>query len=97
MEKKMTGFTDALAGMTFAIPLWEVVLLLVIFSVFLLSGKHKMGLIVSYVFALYWIFISQRAAFMDIIGNSPGFIFLYVIAGLVMAMIIVISIFVESR
>ncbi len=46
--------------MEFCAPVYQIALLLVLSTTFLLLGKAKIGLLVSYVFILYWGYVLDR-------------------------------------
>lgn len=90
------SFLEFFSGMEFSVPLWEVALLVVISSVCLLLGKHKLGLITSYFFMFYWGFVINRTYFVDTLGNATIGLYIYSIAGIVMAVIVITGFFVKS-
>jgi hypothetical protein len=85
------------SGKDFSVPLWEVMLLVLINSFCLLFGRHRLGLIVSYLFVLYWGFIFNRGYFVDMLGHLNWGLYVYGISGIVMAIIFLISFFVKTK
>ncbi len=51
---------EFLFTMTFCAPVYQIGLLLVLSTLFLLFGKARLGLLVNYIFALYWAYIFDR-------------------------------------
>jgi len=80
----------------FSVPVWEVALLVLINSICILLGRYKLGLFISYSFVFYWGFMLNRPYFVDILGNTTFGFFLYVVAGIVMAIIIIIGLFIKG-
>lgn len=95
--KPTISFLEFFSSKDFAVPIWEVVLLIIINSVCLLFGKHKFGLLVSYFFVFYWGFVLNRGYFTDVLGNITWGLYVYSISGIMMATIIIISFFVKSE
>jgi hypothetical protein len=79
----------------FSVPVWEVALLIFINSVCILLGRYKLGLFISYFFVFYWGFMLNRPYFVDMLGNMTLGLYLYATAGVVMAIIIVIGLFIK--
>jgi len=75
--------SDFLTSSEFSIPLGQVALLVVVTSLCLISGKHKLGLLTSFAFAFYWGFIFNRENFFNIIGDSTG-LYIYGFCGAAM-------------
>lgn len=46
--------------MNFCAPLYQVGLLLLLISLTLLFGKAKLGLLITYLFTLYWAYVFDR-------------------------------------
>ncbi len=76
-----------LSDMTFSIPMGQVGLFALVCSVFLLLGKHKIGLLASYGFFYYWAFVLNRVYFMKKLAGTSGGVFAYGALGVVMALI----------
>ncbi len=92
-----TSFLGFLSGKEFAIPLWEVVLLVLLNSACLLLGKHKLGLVISYLFVFYWGFIFNRGYFTDLFGNMTWGLYLYGISGILMVVVAVFGFFIRAK
>ncbi|MCX5802155.1 MAG: hypothetical protein NTU69_01250 [Proteobacteria bacterium] len=95
--KPVIGFLQFFSDKDFSVPLWEVILLVLINSICLLLGRHRLGLIVSYLFVFYWGFIFNSTYFVNMMGYFAWGLYIYVISGLVMAIIFLISFFVKTR
>jgi hypothetical protein len=92
IAKLVEFFTDK----DFSIPIWEVMLLLIINSICLLLGKHKAGLLVTYLFVFYWGFVFNRTYFVDILGQMTWGLYVYSLLGAAMALVIVVSFFIQD-
>ncbi|HVN98306.1 MAG TPA: hypothetical protein VMT62_17905 [Syntrophorhabdaceae bacterium] len=90
------GLLQFLSGKDFSVPLWEVLLLVMTTSACLLLGRHKLGLIVSYLFVFYWGFIFNSKYFLGMVGESSWGLYIYVICGVVMALVFIVGFFVHK-
>ncbi len=97
MESGLNGYLGSFAGHGLSIPLWEVMLLVLINSICLLLGKHKTGLLMTYLFVFYWGFVFNRSFFTDLMGHFTWGLLLYSVLGAGMIIIIIVSFFVESK
>ncbi len=88
---------EFLTAKEFSVPVWEVILLVVINSICLLLGRHRLGLIVSYLFVFYWGFIINKGYFIDLLGNMTWGLYVYAISGVLMVVIAVIGFFVKKQ
>jgi hypothetical protein len=95
--KPVIGLLQFFSDKDFAVPLWEVILLVLINSICLLLGRHRLGLIVSYLFVFYWGFIFNSTYFVNMMGYFAWGLYIYAISGVVMAIIFLISFFVKTR
>ncbi len=84
-------------GKEFSVPLWEVALLVVINSICLLLGRHRLGLIVTYFFVFYWGFILNRGLFTDMLGNMTCGLYLYGSSGIALGAVFLVSFFVRPQ
>jgi hypothetical protein len=97
MLSGITRYFGSFADQGLSIPLWEVMLLVLINSICLLFGKHKTGLLMTYLFVFYWGFVFNRAFFTDLMGNFTWGLLAYSILGAGMVLITIVSFFVESK
>ncbi|HOV89884.1 MAG TPA: hypothetical protein PKW07_04145 [Syntrophorhabdaceae bacterium] len=88
---------EFLTAKEFSVPVWEVIILVVINSICLLLGKHRLGLIVSYLFVFYWGFVINKGYFIDSLGNMTWGVYVYAISGVLMVVITVIGFFVKKQ
>ncbi len=56
---------EFLFTMKFCAPVYQIGLLLLLSTIFLLFGKAKLGLLVNFVFILYWAYIFDREYLLD--------------------------------
>lgn len=92
--KDAMSLIDFFTGKEFSVPIWEVLLLVIINSFCLILGKHRLGLIVSYLFVFYWGFIINRGYFIDMLGNMTWGLYVYAILGVIMVIIAVVGFFI---
>jgi hypothetical protein len=95
--ESVIGLLQFLSAKDFSVPLWEVILLVFINSMCLLLGRHRLGLIVSYFFVFYWGFIFNSKYFVNILGEFTWGLYIYVVSGVMMAIIFLIGLFVKTR
>lgn len=88
MNEIATSFSD----IQFSVPLWQVTIFVIINSICLLIGTHKLGLLITYCFVFYWGFIFNLSNYVDIF-KEDGWLPLYAIAGFLMAGLIVVGFF----
>jgi len=86
-----------LSDKEFAVPLWEVILLVLLNSACLLLGRHRLGLVISYLFVFYWGFIFNRGHFTDLLGNMTWGLYVYAVSGIVMVLVAVFGFFIKTR
>jgi len=63
---------DTWIMMPLSVPLLHVVLLLVFNTLALFGGRVKLALLVNYLFALYWGYVSNRELFVGAEIEKPG-------------------------
>ena len=80
-----------------SIPFGQVMVFVVINSFCLLLGRHKLGLLITYSFVLFWGFISNREYFVDRFGQTTWGMVVYVFSGLAMVIIFIIGFFQGDR
>ena len=74
---------DYFLNISLAIPIIQLILLMLISTISLLFGKLKLALIVNYLFTLHWAYIANRDKLMDISSdNFEMFSLIYFIFGL---------------
>ena len=79
-----------------AIPVWQMALYIVIISVCTLSQRHRLALIVTYLFTLYWGFFSYFGQIIATLGTWPNVATLFVMCGLLHVGLTVIAFFQEE-
>lgn len=94
--ESVLGLLQFLSGKDFSVPLWEVVFLVLITSICLLLGRHRLGLIVSYLFVLYWGFVFNMKYFINILGDVTWGLYIYAGLGVMMAIVFLIGFFVRT-
>lgn len=97
MGETSAGFFSFLTSTTLSVSLFEIIILTALGILLLLIGKHKIGLIVTILFVFYWVYISNRPQFLELIGNSTGYIALYILFAVVLLFAAAISFLIESR
>jgi len=93
----MDNIIEFISDQRFSVPLGQVVIFVVVNSVCLLTGRHKLGLIISYLFVFYWGYFYNREHLTDALGNTTWGLILYVIAGMLMIIMVILGFFKSSR
>ena len=96
MEKLNTLF-ELISGKDFTIPLWEMMTYIMITSLCLLFGKHRLGLLTAYCFVFYWGFVSNLDDFFNINAEYNWELPIYVISGFLMFSVALISFFIQAK
>ena len=60
-----------IADINLTIPAWQVALYVIVTSVFMLAGRHKLNLLTTYLFTLYWGFFLYWGDVMASLGSLP--------------------------
>ncbi|MFQ5451549.1 MAG: hypothetical protein ACE5E9_13050 [Nitrospinaceae bacterium] len=79
------------------IPLTQIFFFALVCSVFLIIGKHKIGLLVSYAFTFYWAFVLNRAFLIKQFEPTTAGKYIYGIFGMVMALIAFVGVIKRSE
>jgi hypothetical protein len=82
-------FSAFLADQTLSIPLGQVLFFTLLMTLCILFGRHKLGLLISYVFVFFWGFIFNRSQFVDLLGNTSSGLYIYGLSGVVMVVLAV--------
>jgi hypothetical protein len=78
-----------------SIPVAQVVLFVFINSLCILFGRHRLGLLVSYCFVLYWGFFVNSELFMESLGETPVGIPIFAFAGIGMLCLAILGMFIN--
>jgi hypothetical protein len=84
---------QALGEVNFVIPAWQIGLFVALFSLLLLSGRSYLSIVVTYLFILYWGFILHWPDFVAAAEGSSLALTLYIVSGLVIALLAVLAFF----
>jgi len=79
------------------LPFGQVIFFTFLVSLCFLFGRNKLGLLIAYNFVFYWGFILNHEYFINILGDTSGYFFLYFFCGLVASLLTLIGSFKESR
>ncbi len=88
---------DVISGKEFSVPLWEMILYIVIMSLFLLFGKYRMGLLTSYCFVFYWGYFSGMANIGDSMDIPAWGMTVYILSGFLMGIVAIVGFLVQGR
>ena len=85
---RMQGF---FLGSEFSVPLWAIVVFVTLITLFLLFGKHRMGLIISYIIVFFWVFIINYNNFFDILKSTSYGLSVYALSAILMIIMTVVG------
>jgi len=74
-----------------AVPMSQMVLLLICTTVALLFGRIKLALLVNYLFALFWGYILNRDVLIGFGESVSYFIYIYIVFGLSVAFLALVG------
>lgn len=86
-----------LTDLNLTIPLNQIAIFAALSAFFLISGKHKVGLIAAYGFLFYWVFIVNQGFFMKQLEKTAGGVYIYGALGFIMALIGVVGLLKKSE
>ena len=93
----MGNFIEFVSDQRFSVPLGQVIIFVVVNSVCLLMGRHKLGLLVSYLFVFYWGYFFNREHLTDALGSTQWGLIVYIFAGVLMVIMTILGFFRDSR
>ncbi len=73
------------------IPISQIILLLSLSTLSLLFGKIKLGLLINYIFTMYWGFICHRDLLLDMAEQSSIYMYFYFGFGLLVIILAMIG------
>ena len=84
---------QTLGEVSLVIPAWQVGFFVALVALFTLMGRPQVGLIVTYLFVLYWGFILYWLDFVAAAEGNPLALTLYILCGLAIAFLAVLAFF----
>ena len=86
---------EILRSTQLAIPLFQVILLLILSTITLLIGRLRLALFINYCFTLYWGYIANLDLFTitEMSSKVSGYTFLYFGSGIVIMLLAMIGLF----
>jgi hypothetical protein len=86
---------EILRSTQLAIPLFQVILLLILSTITLLIGRLRLALFINYCFTLYWGYIANLDLFTitEMSSKVSGYTFLYFGSGVVIMLLAMIGLF----
>jgi len=97
MFEYLSSLHQFFLGKEFIVPLWELILYIMITSICLLLGKHRVGLIIAYCGVFYWGFILNYYNFLDMLNSTAYGFQLYVLGGCFMLIMAVVGFFTGQK
>ncbi len=85
MNKESSSFLSLFFNDTLAIPIGHFSIAVLIVSVFLVVGKHRLGLVGVYIATIYWIFAVQRVHITNLLEKTEIGVYLFGFVGVLMA------------
>jgi len=96
MESVQT-FLHLFSDATFTIPVGQVALFVIIVSICMLLGRHRIGLLVTLGFVFFWSFVLNFRYFVEMLESMTWGLQLYALAGLLLFAVIILGLFMERR
>ena len=90
------GIADKVSGIDLTIPLWHLIILLFITTLFMLMGRFRFVVIVLYIFSFVWIFVKNESAIAGILKTQPQFTFGFILSGALLIGFGIWSFFIEG-
>jgi hypothetical protein len=94
--KSSITFVEFFSDKDFSVPIWEIAILLFILSAFIVSGKHKYGLLTAYLFLFYWGFILNRGYILELMSGVTWGVYLYSTLGVLAVILAIIGFFIKT-
>jgi hypothetical protein len=82
-----------LGGVVLAIPAWQVGFFIALISIFMLNKSHRLSLITTYLFTLYWGFVVYGQEFVQTAQSSPLVLSVYIICGMAHVILTLVAFF----
>lgn len=90
------AITMMIAGSAFSTTIIQVIVVLTVIGIFVLWGKYKLGILVSYFYCLYWTFVTQRMILEEVFVDDRMSLFVFVFMGFSVAVLGIFSLFNEN-
>ena len=89
---------EFISSVKFCAPFYQIALLLGLSTLALIFGNPKLALLVNYLFALYWVYVFDRAYILEAgTKHSPLFPWFYFGFGFVVLMLAVIGLLLRKE
>ena len=79
-----------------SLPLWHILLLVFIATLFMLMGRFRFIVITLYAFSFIWIFVKNEDAISKVLTSQPQFTFTFILCGAVFIGFGIWSFFIEG-
>ena len=66
------------------IPLWHLLILVLIVTLFMLMGRFRFVIITLYCFSFVWIFVKNEEAITKVLTTQPQFTFGFILSGAIL-------------
>ena len=92
----ITNLIGKLSSVEVSLPLWHVLLLVFITTLFMLMGRFRFIVITLYAFTFIWIFVKNEDAISKVLTSQPQFTFAFILSGAVFIGFGIWSFFIEG-
>lgn len=79
------------------VPLPQMAVYVFIITICMLLRRLKLGITTSYMFVLYWGYFYNREQFVNLYGEATTYMTIYIISGLVILVLGIISFFLSEK
>ena len=92
----LTNILEKLTTVNVTLPLWHVLLLVFLSTLFMLMGRFRFVVLTLYCFSFIWIFVKNEDTISQVLSSQPQFTFAFIISGAVLIGLGIWSFFIEG-
>lgn len=84
-------FRDFFTNTELSIPAIQMIFYVVVINILMLFNRCRVCFVISLSFALYWLFILNKSAFVNAQGELTGGIFFYLTGGIILIVGLIVA------
>ena len=92
----LSNVYDFITDKSISIPLGEMIVFVLLVSIFMLYRMYRLGLITAFCFVFYWGFVINFGNFAAMLADSSAGMAVYVLFGLFLVILVIIGSFQED-
>ena len=93
----LMNIVSKISTLDVTLPLWHILLLVFICTLFMLMGRFRFSVITLYIFSFVWIFVKNEDRIKHVLTSDPQFTFGFILCGAVMIGLAIWSFFIEGE